>query len=121
MDWTKEQTDKLKELRQQGHTMLDIAKTLGRPYNSIHGKLKTFEKIIPTQSPKNEMQTIERKKKDKEIKPIEIDRMIIQTLKNELADVEPYKASIQSKTDTKGDTLVIQLSDLHAGKIVTDQ
>jgi len=121
MDWTKEQTDKLKELRQQGHTMLDIAKTLGRPYNSIHGKLKTFEKIIPTQTPKNEMQTIERKKKDKEIKPIEIDRMIIQTLKNELADVEPYKASIQSKTDTKGDTLVIQLSDLHAGKIVTDQ
>ena len=42
-------------------------------------------------------------------------------LKEELSKVQPYKSAPQTKADVKGDTLVIQLSDLHAGKIVTDQ
>ncbi len=55
------------------------------------------------------------------IKKIDISELIIETLKDKLYNIKPYKASIQSKVDTKGDTLVIQLSDFHAGKIVTDQ
>jgi predicted phosphodiesterase len=35
--------------------------------------------------------------------------------------VKPYESAKQSTVDTKGDTLVIQLSDLHAGKIVKNQ
>jgi predicted phosphodiesterase len=51
----------------------------------------------------------------------DLSALIIETLKNELTDVQPYKASVQSKADIKGDTLVIQLTDLHAGKIVKNQ
>jgi hypothetical protein len=47
--------------------------------------------------------------------------LIIQTLKEELAKPVSYKASKQDKVDVKGDTLVIQITDLHAGKIVKDQ
>jgi predicted phosphodiesterase len=61
------------------------------------------------------------KKEESPIKPKELDSLIIQTLKDKLADVEPYKASKQDKIDVKGDTLVIHLTDLHAGKIVKDQ
>jgi predicted phosphodiesterase len=61
------------------------------------------------------------KKEEKEIKPKEMDKLIIETLKEKLKNVEPYKASKQSKVDIKGDTLVIHLTDLHAGKIVKDQ
>jgi hypothetical protein len=57
----------------------------------------------------------------KELKPKEIDRLIIQTLKNKLTSVASYKASTQDKTDVKGDTLIIHLTDLHAGKIVKNQ
>jgi len=66
--------------------------------------------------------TEENKMKEiKSDKKIDVSGLIIETLKNELSDIQPYKASIQSKVDVKGDTLVIQLSDFHAGKIVTDQ
>lgn len=54
-------------------------------------------------------------------KKIDLSGVINDFLKGELANVQPYKSAQQSKVDVKGDTLVIQLSDLHAGKIVTDQ
>ena len=60
-------------------------------------------------------------KKEKQLAQKDVDKLIIQTLKDELANVEPYKASTQSKVDIKGDTLVIHLTDLHAGKIVKNQ
>jgi predicted phosphodiesterase len=60
-------------------------------------------------------------KETKSDKKVDVSGLIIETLKNELSDIQPYKASTQSKVDVKGDTLVIQLSDFHAGKIVTDQ
>ena len=50
-----------------------------------------------------------------------LSKLIIQTLKENLSEVKFYKSDSQTKTDKKGDTLVIQLSDLHAGKIVTDE
>ena len=56
-------------------------------------------------------------KKDK----VNVSALVIQSLKEVLQNVKPYKTAIQSKTDVRGDTLVIQISDLHAGKIVTDQ
>lgn len=45
---------------------------------------------------------------------------VIKVLREELANVQPYKTA-PIKSTIKGDTLVIQLSDLHAGKIVKDQ
>jgi predicted phosphodiesterase len=47
--------------------------------------------------------------------------LIIQSLKDTLSSVQPYVAAKQSKVDVQGDTLVIHLTDLHAGKIVKDQ
>lgn len=50
-----------------------------------------------------------------------LSKLIIQSLKKELVETKSYKSDLQSKTDKKGDTLVIQISDPHAGKIVKDQ
>jgi predicted phosphodiesterase len=63
----------------------------------------------------------EKKAEPKSTKKQEISALIIQSLKETLAEVKPYKSAPQSKTDIKGDTLVIHLTDLHAGKIVKDQ
>ena len=65
--------------------------------------------------------TSQTEKQEPKSKKENLSAMIIQSLKEELANVKPYKSAIQTKVDNKGDTLVIQLSDLHAGKIVTDQ
>ena len=67
--------------------------------------------------------TEKNKQEPKEVKEKKtpISAVIIQTLKDELADIKFYIPDTQCKTDKKGDTLVIQLSDLHAGKIVKDQ
>jgi predicted phosphodiesterase len=62
-----------------------------------------------------------KKEEEQAIKPKELDKLIIQTLKDELSNIEPYKASNQDKVDIKGDTLAIHITDLHAGKIVKDQ
>ncbi len=51
----------------------------------------------------------------------DLSTIIIKTLKEKLTNVQPYKASTQDKVDIKGDTLVIHITDLHAGKIVKDQ
>ena len=47
--------------------------------------------------------------------------LIIQTLKEALKDTKAYKSDCRTKIDKNGDTLVIQLSDLHAGKNVVNQ
>jgi len=60
-------------------------------------------------------------KKEPKQKKVNLSALIIQTLKEELANVEPYKASTQSKVDIKGDTLCIHLADFHAGKTVKNQ
>ena len=56
-------------------------------------------------------------KKDK----VNLSKLIIQSLKEKLANKYPYKSDTQSKIDKKGDTLVIHLTDFHAGKIVKDE
>ena len=56
-----------------------------------------------------------------ELKPKDMDALIINTLKDRLSVVEPFKPAKQARVDKKGDTLVIHLTDLHAGKIVKNQ
>lgn len=50
----------------------------------------------------------------------DVSATVIKVLREELANVQPYKTA-PIKSTIKGDTLVIQLSDMHAGKIVKDQ
>jgi len=51
----------------------------------------------------------------------DVSSIIIQSLKESLADVKPYSSASQSRINKRGDTLCIQLTDLHAGKIVKNQ
>lgn len=67
------------------------------------------------QAPKLPAEPVEKLKKQ------DIAALIIQTLKDALANAQPYKSAVQSKIDMKGDSLVIHITDLHAGKIVKNQ
>jgi len=110
--WTKEEERILLNKVEEGRTTEEIARELNRSYKSVMHRRADLTRGKPKMI---------KEEKENPIKPKELDRLIIQSLKDELANIEPYKASIQSKVDVKGDTLVIQLSDFHAGKIVTDQ
>jgi predicted phosphodiesterase len=55
------------------------------------------------------------------IKPINLSKEIIATLKNQVIQEGAYIADKPSKIDIKGDTLVIHITDLHAGKVVKDE
>jgi hypothetical protein len=110
--WTTMEEDRLVDLIAGGFTTEEIATKMGRSYKSIQHRRADLTRG-------NNM--INNREEDKQLKPKELDKLIIQTLKDELDNVQPYKASIQDKVDIKGDTLVIQLTDLHAGKIVKDQ
>ena len=101
--------DRVEKLHKKGHTVAEIAgitHTSQRVVASMLG-LKQEDRIISTREPKE--------------KNANVSGDIIQALKNVLCDVQPIKSANQTKVDLKGDTLVIQLSDLHAGKIVTNQ
>lgn len=109
--WTSEEEKILMDMVAKGKTTEEIARELNRSYKSVQHRRADLLRGEPKMPNKEE----------KPMKPKEVDSLIIQTLKNELANAEPYKASTQDKVDIKGDTLVIHLTDLHAGKIVKDQ
>jgi predicted phosphodiesterase len=109
-NWTKEEDGLLALYLSQGLTTEQIAHKLGRSFKATQhrrGKISKQENIIyqPT-------------KKEK-ISDKNISIKINDYLKQELKDTKGYIAD--SKLATKGDTLIIHLSDLHAGKIVKDQ
>jgi len=54
-------------------------------------------------------------------KKVDVSGLIIEALKNELSNVKPHIASKQDKADIKGDTLCLQITDTHAGKVVKNQ
>jgi hypothetical protein len=104
--WTNNEVKLVDKLKAEGKSVQEIADILSKSYHSVAHKYRHSKTETPIQS-----------KKDK----ANISTLIIQTLKDELANVEPYKASTQSKVDIKGDTLIIHITDLHAGKIVKNQ
>jgi len=104
--WTKDEVKLVGKLKEEGKSIKEIANILSKSYESVAHKYRHFSTEISTSS-----------KKDK----INLSALIIQSLKDELAETSSYKKDNQTKIDKKGDTLVIQLSDLHAGKIVTDE
>jgi len=105
--WTTKEAQSLKKLLEDGKTMRQCADILSRPYNSVEHKLRELKFTRPDP-------IIQDKIKDKDLSI-----RIIDTLKTELKDTSPYIAD--QRTYTKGDTLVIHLSDFHAGKIVKGQ
>lgn len=105
--WTNKETQILKKLLEDGKTLRECANVISRPYSSVEHKRRELQFTKPAVQLTGTM-----KDKDLSIK-------IIQTLKDNLRGVTPYVAATPAYT--KGDTLVIQLSDLHAGKIVKEQ
>jgi predicted phosphodiesterase len=60
------------------------------------------------------------KMEKKEINQKEVNKILMSSLREQLSETKPYK-SADLKISGKGDSLVIHLTDLHAGKIVKDQ
>jgi len=111
--WTETEKKFLEENKDK-FTIQQLSEQMGRSYSSVEHEIRGLglKRQIPREiSHPTSTKTIQKN----------ISAIIIETLKDELIKVKPYKPDIQSKTDIRGDTLVIQLSDLHAGKRVTDQ
>jgi predicted phosphodiesterase/uncharacterized FlaG/YvyC family protein len=109
-NWSDVEDKKLIELVAKGLTTEEIAKELNRSYKSVQHRRANLTRGEPKMKTKDETQ-----------KKQNLSTLIIQSLKEELSETKSYKSDLQSKVDKKGDTLVIQISDLHAGKIVKDQ
>ena len=114
--WTEKEVKYLKD-NYNSYSVRDLASALKRNYDSVEHKARAMALLKTPPKDSNTEEIALPSKKDTK----NLDKLIIQTLKDELSNVKPYMASTQSKVDVKGDTLVIQLSDLHAGKIVKDQ
>lgn len=114
--WTTDKINLVKAYLEQKLTINEIAKKMSLTYKQVehtihkHG-LRSKSKFT---EPKEEKPSKPMKIKDQS-------KAVLDILRESLAEIKPYESSKQSKIDTKGDTLVIQLSDLHAGKIVKDQ
>lgn len=89
-----------------------LAKILKRTYASVEHQVRRFG--IPEIGEDNN-----RKQPDK--KSNELSSVIIESLKEQLSELPIYQPAIPDKIDLKGDTLIIHLTDLHAGKIVKNQ
>ena len=100
--------DRVTKLYKEGKTIEEIS-------GITHTSQKAVASILGIKIDKLPNSPITKEKKQ------DLSGIINDFLKEELSKVQPYKSAKQTKADVKGDTLVIQLSDLHAGKIVTDQ
>jgi len=112
--WTVEEEKLLIAMVDKGRTTEEIAKELNRSYKSVMHRRADLTRGEPKYAKGGDT------KMEKE-KKVNLSALVIQSLKDELAETSSYKKDSQTKIDKKGDTLVIQLSDLHAGKIVTDE
>jgi predicted phosphodiesterase len=108
--WT-EKEDKLLRENLGQMTYRELAQLLHRSYSSVG---KRIERLGLTNS-------IPKEEKVQPIKHKDIGKFLVEQIREEMTDVKPIKSATQSKTDRKGDTLVIHLTDLHAGKIVKNQ
>lgn len=107
--WT-ENEDKILRENLGNCTYQELSRLLNRSYSSVG---KRIERLGLTNSiPKTKKKALSSSK--------EANQLILRTLRNELETFEPYKADIYRKNQ-KGDSLVIHVTDLHAGKIVKNQ
>jgi len=109
-NWTNSELKIVDKLKAEGKTIPEIADILSKSYDSVAHKYRHSTSKKPNIS-------FTQPKKSKQ----ELSSSLNSQLKDELSLIEPYKVAPQSKIDIKGDTLVIHLTDLHAGKIVKDQ
>ena len=114
--WTQEDEDKVITLAKEGLTTEEIARKLGRSFKSISHRRANL--CRPIGSSNVELRSLT--KKEKPLSSKEISQSIISTLKEELSEMSSFPPT-KSKTNIKGDTLVIHLTDLHAGKLVKNQ
>jgi hypothetical protein len=108
--WT-EKEDKLLRENYGKVQYRDLAKLINRSLGSVGKRIERLDLA----------NTISKDSPQKPLKQKEMDKIVVEQLKSELEKFSSFKASKQSKIDKKGDTLVIHLTDLHAGKIVKNQ
>lgn len=112
--WTEDKLNLVKVYLEEGCTIMQIAEKMKLTYKQI-------EHAIHMHGLRKDIPIVKKEKEEKPKNEKQMSKEIIQILKEELQNINPYKSSPENKIDKKGDTLVIQLSDLHAGKIVKDQ
>jgi predicted phosphodiesterase len=115
--WSEDEDRQLLNLvNKEGLTTEEIARKMGRSYKSIQHRRANLTRG-------NNTDTVELRSLTKKEKPLnskQISQVLISTLKEELSELSSFPP-IKSKTEIKGDTLVIHLTDLHAGKLVKNQ
>jgi predicted phosphodiesterase len=109
-NWTQEEDKELLDYVKKGLTTEEIAREMGRSYKSIQHRRADLTregyKVIKKEEPQKKQN---------------LSTLIIQSLKEELSTTNSYRADAQDKIDIKGDTMIIHITDPHAGKIVKDQ
>jgi len=110
-NWTYEEDLKLQAMIKDTRLNTEqMAKELNRSFKSVmHRRMKLNKGV----------EKVEYKNEEKQLSQKEISKVIVASLKEQLESAEPYK--ILKSEVKKGDTLVIHLTDLHAGKVVKDQ
>ena len=109
--WTLLEDKKLMELVKRGLTTEEIARELNRSYKAVMHRRANLTRGNPKMvEPIKEV-----------VKQKDLSTLLIQSLKEQLINTKPYKSDRPSRVDRKGDTLIIHLTDLHAGKIVKNQ
>jgi len=119
-DWSKSEVKQFRKLLEEGNSITEICPILKRSRSSLERAVKTYnlqgvgkEMRMAT----NVMVATDSKPTKKEIVNANLD--LIKKIKEDLVKVKPYKIkrSIKSK---EGDTLIVQFTDWHVGRVVKD-
>jgi len=126
MDWQKEHLDKLLKMKELGKSDGDIAKALGRSYDSVHGKIKALKAEGKLKEIKeapiiiNTEESIENVKCTQKESLSIIDKMRNQLLESlEKTKVRLNKQSLLVKYSRKkkDQASILDISDVHVGMV----
>jgi len=112
--WSEDKQKLVSAYLEQGLTYAQIAKEMNITLDAVEKATRRYSLRKGDSYPPNQ-------RKEKPLKSKDLAIVVNKNLKEQLELATPYKASLESRIDKKGDTLVIHLTDLHAGKIVKDQ
>jgi predicted phosphodiesterase len=105
LEWSDKEVQYLRD-NYSKKSATEISATLKRSYDSVRNKIRALN--------------LEKPGIENDVKQKDLYKTFIASLREELSSVEAYKPAKVISTG-KGDTLVIHLADLHAGKLVKDQ
>ena len=115
MKWTKAQENTLRKLREDGNSISEISRIIGRGFNAVEHKIRAIKAVRKVAPITDKLKVT--KVADRVILIKEIGRSLLASLENQLIPLPKITSLPQYKKDRREELSILNLSDIHLGVV----